>query len=158
MKPLMHIQAGLAFLSVAFSAVAQQPITYPANGQSQQKQNTDTGECQVWAKQTTGVDPVALAQRAANQPGAPQPQGERLRGAAGGAALGAAVGAIAGNAGTGAAIGAVTGTVGGGMQQRRRAQASAQQQQGMQQDTSQQLATYNRAFSACMSGRGYTVQ
>ncbi|WP_408347521.1 YMGG-like glycine zipper-containing protein [Paraburkholderia sp. RL17-337-BIB-A] len=48
-------------------------------------------------------------------PGLPGPQGERRRGAAGGAATGALVGAIAGDAGKGAAVVAVTGAVAGGM-------------------------------------------
>jgi hypothetical protein len=158
MLRIARVLTGVALLSLAFPATSQQPIFYPAKGQSPSQQNTDTGECQVWARQTTGVDPVALAQQAANQPGAPGPQGERLRGAAGGAAAGAIIGGIAGDAGKGAAIGAVTGTVGGGIRQRRNAQAAAQQQQAVQQDTSQQLATFNRAVAACMSGRGYSVQ
>lgn len=144
-------------LGLVTAAAAQQPIFYPAKGQSVQKQQTDMGECQVWAKQTTGVDPVALAQRA-SQPGAPQPQGGAIKGAAGGAALGAAVGAIAGNAGKGAAIGAVTGTAGGGIRQRRQREAASQQQQAAQQNTASQLTTFNRAVTACMNGRGYSSQ
>jgi hypothetical protein len=139
-------------------AYAQQPIYYPAQGQSAQKQQSDTAQCQSWAKQTTGVDPVALAQQSAYQPPPPGPQGERLRGAAVGAAGGAAIGAIAGDAGKGAAIGAVTGTVAGGIRQRRQAQAYNQQAQAVQQDTQSQLATFNRAVTACMNGRGYTSQ
>ncbi|QCP52636.1 glycine zipper family protein [Trinickia violacea] len=151
------IVAGALALMLAGSAFAQQPIYYPAKGQSAQKQQTDTAECQVWAKQTTGVDPVALAQYAA-QPGAPQPQGGAVRGAAGGAALGAAIGAIAGDAGKGAAIGAVTGTAGGAMRQQRQRQAASQQQQTEQQNIAGQLSTFNRAVTACMNGRGYTSQ
>ncbi len=144
-------------LLLANAATAQQPIFYPAKGQSAQKQQTDMGECQVWAKQTTGVDPVVLAQQSA-QPGAPPPQGGAVRGAAGGAALGAAIGAIAGNAGKGAAIGAVTGTAGGAMRQRRQTEAASHHAQASQQNTASQLSTYNRATTACMNGRGYTSQ
>jgi|SRR5579863_2029190 len=152
------IAAGALVLVFAGAASAQQSIFYPAKGQSPQKQQTDTAECQVWAKQTTGVDPVALAQRSAYQPAPQQPQGGMVRGAAGGAAFGAAVGAIAGDAGKGAAIGALTGTVGSGMRMRRREEAASQQQQSMQQNTSMQLSTFNRAVTACMNGRGYTSQ
>jgi hypothetical protein len=113
MQPLTCMSTGLALLSLTLSAVAQQPIIYPAKGQSPQTQNTDAGECQVWAQQATGVDPVALAQHSPNQPGATQPQGDRLQGAARGAAVGAAEGAIAGDAGKGAGIGAAAGTAGG---------------------------------------------
>jgi Glycine zipper len=158
MQRMQRVQIGLVAWALAFTAAAQQPIIYPARGQSAQRQNSDTAECQLWAKQTTGVDPVAIAQQSANQPsGAPQ-QGGALRGAAGGAALGAAGGAIAGNAGKGAAIGAVVGTAAGGLRQRRRNEAASQQQQSGQQQVSQQMSTFNRAVGACMTGRGYTVQ
>ena len=52
---------------MAAATPAQQPIVYPSKGQSAQQQAQDTTECQTWAKQTTGVDPVALAQQMANQ-------------------------------------------------------------------------------------------
>ncbi|MFM0339219.1 YMGG-like glycine zipper-containing protein [Paraburkholderia fungorum] len=158
MLPIMRRLTGVLALMLGCSAFAQQPIIYPAKGQSASRQQSDTAECQLWAKQSTGVDPVALAQQGATQPGAPPPQGERLRGAAGGAALGAAVGAVAGDAGKGAAIGAITGTAAGGMRQRRAQQNAAAQTQANQQQTSQALTTYNRAVAACMTGRGYTVQ
>ncbi len=150
--------AGLLVMALAGTAAAQQPIIYPAKGQSAQRQQTDTADCQLWAKQTTGVDPVQLAQQGAMQYSAPPPQGTALRGAVVGAAGGAAIGAIAGDAGKGAAIGAVTGTVAGGMRQRRNQEAAAARSQNNQQQVSQQLATFNRGVAACMSGRGYTIQ
>ena len=157
MKPAMRNTPLLAApvivfiaIAVAMPAAAQQPIIYPAKGQSAQQQASDMGQCQAWAKQNTGVDPAAMAQQAANQQPASQPHGGRVRGAAGGA--------IAGDAGKGAAIGAAGGAVGGGMRQRRQEQAQQQQQQATHQQASQELATYNRALSACMTGRGYTIQ
>jgi YMGG-like Gly-zipper len=158
MRQAIRITPGLAALSLACLAVAQQPIIYPAKGQSPQLQQTDTADCQLWAKQTTGVDPVVLAQQGASLSGAPPPQGQLIRGAAGGAALGAAIGAVAGDAGKGAAIGAITGTAAGGVRRRRTEHAAAAQTQADQQQISQQLATFNRAVAACMSGRGYTIQ
>lgn len=158
MQRQWRVCTGLVVWTLAFAAAAQQPIIYPAKGQSPQKQNSDTAECQLWAKQNTGVDPAALAQHSASQPPPPGHQGERVRGAAGGAAAGAAIGAIAGDAGKGAAIGAVTGTVAGGSRQRRGQREASAQQQSVQQQTSEQMATYNRAVAACMSGRGYTIQ
>jgi hypothetical protein len=140
---------------------AQQPIAYPAKGQTPQQQQKDVGECQGWAKQTTGVDPVAVAQAPPPPPqsGSSGGGGERIRGAARGAAGGAIGGAIAGDAGEGAAIGAVVGTIAGGARARRN--KAAQQQQAVQQHQAQQqnqLGTYNRAFAACMEGRGYTTK
>ncbi|MBU7435868.1 YMGG-like glycine zipper-containing protein [Paraburkholderia fungorum] len=157
MLPIVRMLTAVFILTLACSAIGQQPIIYPAKGQSASRQQSDTAECQLWAKQTTGVDPVAIAQQS-GQAGAAPKQGGAVKGAAGGAALGAAVGAVAGNAGKGAAIGAVTGTAAGGMRQRRANQAEAAQQQAGQQQTSQQMATFNRAVAACMTGRGYTVQ
>jgi outer membrane lipoprotein SlyB len=144
-------------LAPGCSVAARQPVIHPAKGQSSQRQQRDTAECQTWAKQSTGVDPVALAQ-ASTQPGAPPPQHQVLKGAAGGAALGAVGGAIAGDAGKGAAIGAVVGTAAGGIRKHRAQQAAAAQSQSNQQQVSQQMATFNRAVGACMTGRGYTVQ
>jgi hypothetical protein len=158
MRRMQRLLIGSAVLGLAFSATAQQPIIYPARGQSAQRQNSDTAECQLWAKQTTGVDPVVIAEQSANQQGGQPKQGGAIKGAAGGAAVGAAIGAIAGNAGKGAAIGAVTGTAGGGLRQRRMNEAAASQHQSNQQQVSQEMSTYNRAVGACMTGRGYSIQ
>jgi hypothetical protein len=144
-------------LSAAFDAYAQQPIFYPSHGQSQTQQSNDMGQCQQWAKSNTGIDPSKLAQQA-SQPPPQQAQGGRVRGGAGGAAAGAAMGAIAGDAGKGAAMGAVGGAMLGGAHQRQQNRANASAQQANQQQVSQQMATFNRAVGACMSGRGYTVQ
>jgi hypothetical protein len=153
--------AGLLCLGFGFAATgwAQQPIIYPAKGQTPEQQQKDEGECNAWAKQTTGVDPVVLAQASASQPAPAGPQGERVRGAARGAAAGAVIGEIANDdAGEGAAVGAVAGVVAGGSRQRRAARSHEQQQQQAQQQTQQALATYNRAVAACLEGRGYTIK
>jgi hypothetical protein len=149
--------AGVLAAFVSIDAFAQQQIFYPSKGQSQSQQSNDVAQCQQWAKSNTGIDPMALAQQA-NQPPPQQAQGGRVRGGAGGAAAGAAMGAIAGDAGKGAAMGAVGGAMVGGARQRQQNRANAQQQQTNQQQASQQMATFNRAVGACMSGRGYTVQ
>jgi hypothetical protein len=134
---------------------AQQPIVYPAKGQSAQQQNKDNYECYAWAKQTTGVDPAGPPPSVAPPPQSSWGGGHRLGGAARGALGGAAIGAIAGDAGQGAAIGAVAGTMAGGYRARRDRDQSikdAQAQQG------QVMNTYYRAFGACMEGRGYSIK
>jgi hypothetical protein len=154
MSRFIRIVLGGAAVSLAVAAIAQQPIIYPAKGQSPEQQNKDQGECYMWAKQTTGIDPLALAEtpvQAQQQPAGRAVVGGAARGAAGGAAIGA----IAGNAGKGAAIGAVVGTMGGASRAHAN-QASANQQ--AQSARQQQLNTYNRAQAACLEGRGYTVQ
>jgi YmgG-like glycine-zipper protein len=144
--------------ALSLPAYAQQPIIYPAKGQPPEQQQKDQGECYAWAKQTTGVDPAAVAQSGASQPAPSGPQGERVGGAARGAVGGAAIGAIAGDAGKGAAIGAVAGTMAGGARQRRKADAQQAQAQANQQQSQQAITTYNRAFGACMEGRGYVFK
>ena len=56
-------------LGLGTVAFAQKPAVYPAHGQSPQKQQDDEGACYGWAKQSTGIDPVAVAQAP------PPPQG-----------------------------------------------------------------------------------
>ncbi len=129
-------------------------IPYPTKGQSASQQNADEGECYAWARQQTGIDPMAVAGRP-TQSGPPVGGGERVGGAAVGAAGGAAIGAIAGDAGKGAAIGAVAGTLGGGMRARRN---KAAQEAQAEQTKAKTLQNFNRAFGACMEGRGYVVK
>ncbi len=149
-------------------AMAQQPlvggnsissslgvIPYPLKSQTPSQQNQDEGECYAWAKQQTGIDPMAVASRSTTQPGPPVGGGERVGGAAVGAAGGAAIGAISGDAGKGAAIGAVAGTLAGGARARRN---RAAQEVQADQAKARTLQTFNRAFGACMEGRGYVVK
>jgi hypothetical protein len=130
-------------------------VPYPSKGQSPQQQTKDEGECFAWAKQQTGIDPMATAATPPPQSGPAVGGGERVRGAARGAAGGAAIGAIAGDTGKGAGIGAVAGTMAGGARAR---QNKAAQQQQAQQAKSATLQKFNKAFCACMEGRGYTVR
>ena len=145
MKRIKQVAIGAAILSLAFAAAAQKPVVYPAKKQSQAQQGKDDGECYVWAKQNTGIDP-------ANPPksSAPPPPEQKKGGVVKGAAAGAAVGAIGGNdVGNAAVKGAAVGGVAQHARNRGAQQQAAQSQQAMQ--------TYYRAYGACMSGRGYTV-
>jgi len=141
---VQYVVAGTATLALAGTGFAADVFVYPQKGQSAEQQNKDSYECYNWAKAQSGVDPGA--------PPPPAQPGQHARrvvgGAARGAGLGAAVGAIAGDAGKGAAAGAVL----GGVRGRRRSMAA---QQAQQQETS---SAYDRAFAACMEGRGYTVR
>ena len=152
----MQITIGLAALSVAFAAEAQQPIVYPSKGQSASQQSKDEGECYAWAKKTTGVDPAVVASSPPPQQTGPAVGGgQRTAGALRGAAGGAAIGAIAGDAGKGAGIGAITGTMVGGRQARQQRATQNQQAVTQQQEV---INTFYRAFGACMEGRGYTIR
>jgi len=152
----------VAGLFVAAPAVQAEVYIYPNKGQSASQQAKDQGDCGNWAKQKSGFDPAAPPQATAPPPQPGAPMGGVLRGGARGAVGGLAIGAIAGNAGKGAAIGAVAGGLLGGM---RRVDQVRSEQYSQQQWASQQAATYeqnranyNRAFGACMEGRGYTVK
>lgn len=145
-------------------------FVFPAKDQSTSQQSTDEGACFNWAKSQTGIDPMNIKPPEVAQPAQADAEnagnGSRARGAARGAAGGALIGAVAGDAGTGAAAGAVAGTLAGGAakrQAKRDAAAQQQQQQAAaeqqaQAAIAQQKATYNKAFSACMEGKGYTVK
>jgi hypothetical protein len=149
------IAAGALLAVLPMGAIARQPHAYPAKGQSQARQDKDEGECHVWAKNKTGVDPAAVAANPPPQETGPAVGGgERARGAARGALGGAAIGAIAGDTGKGAGVGAVAGTMAGGHRAR---QNQANRNAAAQQDQAQQVDSYNRAYAACMSGRGYTI-
>jgi len=153
----------LTLLAVLLSPTlgSAQVFIYPARGQSAQQEEFDKGQCYTWAVQQSGFDPANPQVASAPPPMPGAPQGGLLRGGMGGAALGAVGGAIGGNAGEGAAIGAAVGGLFGLM---RRARWREEQQQQQQNYMSQQQAAmgqgrtnYNRAFSTCMTGRGYTV-
>lgn len=161
-RMIMAVATMLALLPFMCEAQAQQSISsslgvivYPAKGQQVQQQNSDEGECYAWAKQQTGIDPVAVASSPAPQTGPAVGGGERVAGAARGALGGVAIGAIAGDAGEGAAIGAVAGTMIGGRQARKNRAAQGQQAQQAKAST---LQHFNKAFGVCMEGRGYTVK
>jgi len=154
MQRTIQVAIGAALVTLAFAAAAQKPIVYPARGQSNTQQAKDDGECYVWAKQSTGIDPAAVAAAPPSQAGqsGPSPVGKGL---VGGAIGGAVIGEIAGgHSGEGAAIGALVGTRKGIRQQQQQQQQAASQQAQAQQQT---LNTYYRAYGACMSGRGYTI-
>ncbi len=147
--------AVIAGIVVTGSVFAQEPYVYPTRGQSNDQMEKDKYSCYKWAKGQTGFDPMQAPTASAPPP---PTRGGAVRGAAGGAAVGAAVGAIAGNAGKGAAIGAASGGLIGGA---RRRQSQKEQEQYAQQQSSQysqRRGEYNRAWGACMEGKGYTVK
>jgi hypothetical protein len=154
MQRMMQVVLGVAMLSLTLAAAAQKPVAYPSKGQSAKQQSKDEGECYAWAKQSTGIDPAAVAANPPPQSESTVGGGERARGAARGALGGAAIGAIGGDTGKGAGVGAVVGTMAGGRQARQNRDARNQQAQGAQQEA---INTFNRGYGACMSGRGYTV-
>ena len=156
----------LAPLFIAAYAFAAAPIVYPAKGQSQEQQSKDQYECHQWAVQQTGFDPSnPSANSSAAQTTSSQSsqkllgrgsQPNAVRGSARGAALGAVGGAIAGDAGKGAAAGAAMGGLGGAIRRRDQQSANASAPPASSANSAG-LDAYNRAITACLTGRGYTV-
>ncbi len=177
MKGLVRIIIPAFILLFAGSLMAQNPPTipdtskmtynqiskglklyvFPAKGQSQKTQKKDEFDCYMWAIDQSGIDPLNLPKVAA--PVQSGPTGGAVVGAAKGAAAGAAIGAIAGDAGKGAAIGATAGAL-KGRQAGKQAQASANQQAQAQAAASEQEMkdSFNKAFSVCIEGKGYTIK
>jgi hypothetical protein len=149
------IMGGLVLALPQFS-FAQEMAIYPKKGQSSKQQEKDKSACYEWAKNQTGFDPASAAGTTAPQQ--QQQPGGAGRGAARGAAAGALGGAIAGDAGKGAAVGAGMGALGGGARRREAERGAAEQQQQAQAAQNQLLASFNKAESACLEGRGYSVK
>lgn len=142
--------------------LAQDVFAYPNQGQSQEQQQRDEFECFNWSKQQSGFDPMAIPTATA-----PPPREESTGpGALGGAAIGAGTGAlggavVGGKAKKGAKVGAVTGGVFGGLKSNRQNKRNKQARRDWERQQSAQYQqgrnNYNRAYSACMSARGYTI-
>jgi len=134
---------------------ASEVFVFPKNAQTKEQQEQDEFSCYKWAKEQTGFDP----NKPLEQAGAPAAsKGGAVSGAAKGAAVGAIGGAIGGDAGKGAAVGAGVGAAAGAHKRRKgeKQQAAAQEQAAKQQEAS--VEGYQRAFGACMEGKGYTVK
>ena len=58
----------------------------------------------------------------------------------------------------GAAIGAAAGGLGGGMRSRRQREAAESQQQQAIDAFNRELEKWDRSYTACMSGKDYTVE
>lgn len=151
------------------AAASADLFIYPNMGQDQEQQRRDRYECHVWAAQQSGFDPSTYeAPQPVRYPHVVRREHSDLNpvtGAAGGAAAGAVGGAIAGDAGKGAAIGAGVGAVLGAFHtlmrqdEQRDRRVEMQKQRAQQEVETQQLREdYNRAISACLEGRGYTVK
>jgi len=162
----VHMCIFLSFMLIFFSvgyAIGQELIIYPGKGQSNEQMEKDKFECYTWAKGQTGFDPMQVPTASAPPPEAEAGKGGALKGAAGGALIGGAIGGItSGKVGKGAAYGAGTGALLGGISQAsKKKEDEKRQQEWEQQQTAeygQKRTSYNRAYGACLEGRGYTVK
>jgi hypothetical protein len=154
---------GMTALWLAEPGFAQELFVYPEKGQSADQQEKDEFECYRWARDRTGFDPMVVPTASKPPPAKETPQGGAGRGAVGGAALGAAVGKITGRGGgKGAAVGAVSGGMVGGMRRSDQTRRERDNQDRWAQEESARYrndrSQYNRAYAACLEGRGYSVK
>jgi hypothetical protein len=140
---------------------------YPTKGQSQEQQDRDRYECYRWAVKQTGFDPgqaqLAPHQRIQVTPAAP-PGSDTAAGAMTGAVVGTMLSPRR-DSGFGMVFGAITGAmIGAASDEERRRQAAQVQQQYDARDAQRyarlekQSRDYQRAMTACLEGRGYTVR
>jgi len=154
---------------------AQQTFVYPSKGQSEKQMEKDKFECYGWAKQQSGFDPMNppsqqeleakawqnLQSQQQTQQGDGSEVGEGVvKGAVGGAIVGEVV---SDEPGAGAVIGGLIGGIHGSQKEEQKQQEQERQRQhAIQQEAQVELKrlrdTYNRAYAACLEGRGYTVK
>ena len=140
---------------------------YPKQGQTKEQQSRDHYECYNWAMEQTSFDPsqsqIPPRRRVKVVP-MPPPGHDTLAMAIAGAVLGAL---IAGprHAGAGALIGAGSGAIAGAISDATRQQyaeqmeeAYANRDQALDPAYEGKARDFRRAMSACLEGRGYSVQ
>ena len=136
---------------------ASDPIIFPAGGQSSEQMEQDKFQCYGWAKNESGFDPMVTPTATTAPPQQQAKKGGTGRGLVRGAALGGIV-----DGSDGAKKGAAAGALIGGMRSRNQQQDQAQQQAQWEQEQSanynQNRSTYNRAYSACLESKDYTVR
>ena len=148
----MRIRTLTVFLIAVLATpllMAEEMYVYPANGQTPDQQKADEYQCYDWAKGQSGFDPMQNHSVAA----APQQGGQVVKGAVAGAAVGAIVGDEKNDARNGAKVGAAAGLV----RKNRQNRAAEQNQAAQQAQVQGNRDNYNKAYKACMSGRGYTI-
>jgi hypothetical protein len=151
------VLAWAACLALAARSMAAEPEVYPAKGRTAAQQERDQYACHEWATKETGVDPVTLAEEKLATPAPAEDEGN-AGGMARSAGLGAMGGAMEGDAGAGAmrgmGIGRMVSVIRAKRQLREHQSADAQEASALQA----QLEKYDRAYAACLTGRGYAVK
>ncbi|MBW2444222.1 MAG: hypothetical protein JRH12_27375 [Deltaproteobacteria bacterium] len=144
---------------------AQDPIVYPAQGQSEDQMEKDKYQCYSWAKNQTGFDPMKTPTTST----APPAKEKEVWGAGKTGVAGGATGAIVGGAAKGkkgavrgGLIGAAGGAlIGGARSSNQRNREEQKRKDWERRETNNYVrarSEYNRAFGACMEGRGYSVK
>ncbi len=165
MRRLAAPSLAVLFALAAAPAGASDLYVYPAKGQSKDKMEQDKYQCYQFAKNETGFDAMARPTTSTPPPAKEKETWGAGQGAVGGALLGAGIGAIAGG-GKGAGTGALIGGVGGGAvghvnRSNQKEREETRRRDWEQRETSRYVQgrnSYERAYAACLEGRGYTVR
>ena len=146
---------------------AAQVYFYPKAGQTPEQQDRDRYECYNWAASQTGFDPsvapLPVEERIAIVP-APSPSHDTAVGAVAGAFIGALAGGprhALGGAAIGAGTGAIVGAASDSAKQNAAArieESNARRDQARSAQFQSKALDFRRAMSACLEGRGYSVQ
>jgi hypothetical protein len=147
----------IPMILVANLALADELYIFPNKGQSKDQMEKDKFDCYKWAKENSGFDPMEQPKATAPPPQKQPKKGGVLRGAAAGAAVGGIIDGGDG-AGKGAAVGALAGAVRRRNQTSQEAQSQKQWEQEQSANYQNNREKYNRAYSACLEGKGYTVK
>ncbi len=154
-KSILQVVIGLFFIA----ATAQAGLyVYPQKGQSAEQTDKDKYECYNWAKKNTGFDPMAAPKATTPAPTVEQKKGGVVKGAAAGAVAGKVFGSSSKTTRRSALAGAV---VGGARQSGANKKQQQKKEQWEQKEASNYAARrneYNRAYAACLEGRGYSVK
>ena len=156
----LAIKTALMMLSlVGLSNLAMADfMIFPAKGQSNEQLEKDKFSCYGWAKQQSGFDPMKTPTTSTAPPSQEKKSGGVARGALGGAALGAIIGDSSRSARNAGAAGAL---IGGVRQSSANKKTQANTEQWKQQESNNYANNrdqYNRAYTACLEGKGYTVK
>lgn len=136
------------------SALALTPV--PLKGQTPEQMAADQQECASQATAQTGYNPSAPPPTSAAAP----ERGQRIAGAARGAAAGKVISNVTKESETSEAkeAGAKLGVMKGGAEQRQGRREQRQQAEQQQAQAQQQASAYDNALSACLQSRGYSFQ
>ena len=156
--PIKTVAVSSVMLMFTVPALATELYIYPAGGQSAEQMDKDKYECYNWARKDSGFDPMAAPTTATAPPGGQKKSGGVVKGGLVGAATGVIIGDNRKATRRGAAAG---GLIGGVRQSSHNTRVDQSQQQWEQQEASRyanERNNYNRAYSACLEGSGYTVK
>lgn len=146
------------FIAGLMSSAMAEMMIFPAQGQSAEQTEKDKFACYGWAKQQSGFDPMAAPKTSTPAPSQEKKSGGIVRGGLGGAALGAIIGDSSKSAKRGAAAGGLI----GGVRQRSANIKTEQKTKDWEQQEASNYANnrskYDRAYAACLEGKGYTVK